>query len=146
MKAQLLTGTNGSQTHVLVFDAGDDVMTGLQQWVRQQHISAASFTGLGAFSDVTLGYFDLQQRDYHRIPLGEQVEVLSLIGNVALADGEPKIHAHVVVGRRDGSAHGGHLLEAHVQPTLELVMVQSPAPLRRTIDKATGLPLLDLDG
>jgi predicted DNA-binding protein with PD1-like motif len=61
---------------------------------------------------------------------------------VALADGEPKIHAHVVVGRRDGTALGGHLLDARVRPTLEVVLVETPATLRRTIDKTTGLPLL----
>jgi predicted DNA-binding protein with PD1-like motif len=73
----------------------------------------------------------------------EQVELLSLVGNVALANGEPKIHAHVVVGRRDGTALGGHLLDARVRPTLELVLVETPATLRRVVDTATGLPLLD---
>lgn len=144
MKMRLLTDAHGSRTHVLVFDTNDDLMGDLQRWVRQHDVSAASFTGIGAFRKVTLGYFDLDRRDYHPIPLDEQVEVLALTGNVALADGEPKIHAHVVVGRRDGTAHGGHLLDAKVRPTLELVVVEASSALRRTLDKATGLPLLDL--
>lgn len=146
MQTRLLTEVHGSRMHVLVFDTGDDLMRDLQRWVERQELSAASFTGIGAFRRVTLGYFDLERRDYHSIPVEEQVEVLSLTGNVALADGEPKIHAHVVVGRRDGTAYGGHLLDARVRPTLELVVVEAPSTLRRTIDKATGLPLLDLDG
>lgn len=143
MKTRLLDA-GGARTHVLAFDTDDHVMEELLGWARHAAISAASFTGIGALRQVTLGYFDLDRRDYHRIPLDEQVEVVSLTGNVAMADGEPKIHAHLVVARRDGTAYGGHLLEARVRPTLELVLVETPRPLRRTIDKATGLPLLDV--
>lgn len=143
MKTRLLDA-GGSRTHVLAFDTGDEVMEELLGWVRHTGISAASFTGIGALRQATLGYFDLDRRDYHRIPLDEQVEVVSLTGNVAMAEGEPKIHAHLVVARRDGTAYGGHLLEARVRPTLELVLVETPVALRRTIDTATGLPLLDV--
>jgi predicted DNA-binding protein with PD1-like motif len=93
---------------------------------------------------VVLGYFERERKDYKRIPLQEQIEVLSLIGNIALADGKPKLHAHVVIGKSDGSAHGGHLLEAHVWPTLEVIVVESPQHLRRTYDTETGLALLNL--
>src|SRR2546430_7108347 len=94
-------------------------------------------------SDVTLGYLDRAKRDYKKIRLHEQVEVLSLLGDVALDKGEPKIHAHVVVGRADGEARGGHLLEAHVWPTLEVVLVESPRHLRKRHDPETGLALID---
>lgn len=144
MKTRLLDA-GGSRTHALAFDTNDDVMGELLGWVRHAGISAASFSGIGAFRQVTLGYFDLDRRDYHRIPLDEQVEVVSLTGNVAVADGEPKIHAHIVVARRDGTAYGGHLLDGRVRPTLELVVVETPSALRRTIDQATGLPLLDFE-
>ena len=72
--------------------------------------------------------------------------MLSLIGNVALVGDEPKVHAHVVVGKRDGTAHGGHLLEASVWPTLEVILVESPEHLRRKMDKETGLALISLTG
>ena len=74
----------------------------------------------------------------------EQVEVVSLIGDVALDESEPKVHAHVVVGKSDGTAYGGHLLEAYVRPTLEVVLVESPAHLRRRVDRESGLALIDL--
>ena len=102
------------------------------------------FYGCYSFRDVVLGYFERERKDYKRIPLHEQVEVLSLGGNIALADGKPKLHAHVVIGKSDGSAHGGHLLEAHVWPTLEVMVVESPQHLRRTYDEETGLALLTL--
>jgi uncharacterized protein len=145
MDTRLLHESAGQRTFALVFDTGDDVMTGLQAFARRERLQAASFTAIGAFDRVVLGYFRLETRDYDRIPLDEQVEVLALTGNVAHSDEGPKVHAHVVVGRADASAAGGHLLEARVRPTLEVTLVESPAHLCRTVDPSTGLPLLDLD-
>jgi predicted DNA-binding protein with PD1-like motif len=99
---------------------------------------------MGALSDAVLGYFDWQQKDYKRIPIDEQVEVLNLTGNIALADGEPKLHPHIVLGKADGTACGGHLLEAHVRPTLEVIITESPAHLQRRSDPETGLALIRL--
>jgi uncharacterized protein len=145
MKTRLLHSAGSQRTFAVVFAPGDEVLAGLQQLAGEQRLSAASFTAIGAFERVVLGYFDLEKRDYDRIPIDEQVEVLTLTGNIALAAGKPKLHAHVVVGRADGTAHGGHLLEARVRPTLEVVLVESPAHLVRVADEKTGLALLDLD-
>jgi uncharacterized protein len=145
MQARMIHDGGGQRTFALVFDSGDSVTDGLLEFARRENLSAASFTAIGAFDRVVLGYFRLSTREYDRIPLDEQVEVLALTGNVARTAEGPKVHAHVVVGRSDGSAHGGHLLEARVRPTLEVVLVESPAHLCRTIDEATGLPLLDLN-
>lgn len=142
MNARLLH-EQGEKTFAVIFDKGDEVVQGLQDFAQRQHLTAAHFTAVGALSDVTLGYFERERKDYKKIPLREQVEVLSLVGNIALAKGQPKIHAHVVVGRSDGTAHGGHLLEAHVWPTLEVMLIESPSHLRRRIDEETGLALLN---
>lgn len=144
MKTQLIHEHHGEKTFVIVFAKGDEVVAGLQQFAEEHQITAAHFTAIGALRDVVLGYFERERKDYKRIPLQEQVEVLSLVGNIALADGKPKLHAHVVIGKSDGSAHGGHLLEAHVWPTLEVIVVESPQHLRRTYDAETGLALLNL--
>jgi predicted DNA-binding protein with PD1-like motif len=146
MKAQLLHGNGGSRSFALVFDKGDEAMSKLLEFAQAEGIDAASFTGIGAFSDVVRGFFDREEMDYLRIPLPEQLEVLSLVGDVALKeDGEPQVHAHVVVARADGTAHGGHLLEAHVWPTLEVVLTDAPTHLRRRMDAETGLPLITLE-
>ena len=134
----------GAGRFALVFDKGDEPMSELEQYARERGLTAASFTGIGAFEEVVLGYFDRERKEYSEIPVREQVEVLSLAGDVAVADGEPKVHAHVVVGKRDGTAHGGHLLRASVWPTLEVVLVESPAELRKSHDPETGLALIDL--
>jgi hypothetical protein len=132
------------RTFVVVFDTGDEVVSGLLAFAGEQRLLASSFTAIGAFSDVILGYFDWEKKDYEKNPIKEQVEVLSLIGNVARKGNEPRIHAHVVVGKRDGTAHGGHLLKAHVRPTLEVIVRESPAFLNRVPDETTGLALISV--
>ncbi len=142
MKSKLLSEHHGERTYALVFERGDEALRGLERFAVEHGISAAQFTGIGAFEDVTLGYFDWQSKDYERIPIGEQVEVLTLAGDVALSTGGPAVHAHVIVGKRDGSAHGGHLLEAHVRPTLEVILTEAPRHLHKRLDSASGLALI----
>jgi predicted DNA-binding protein with PD1-like motif len=143
MRSRLISDGE-EKVFIVVFETGDEVMRGLLDFARDNRVSAGHFTAIGALSDVVLGYLDWEKKDYERIPLTEQIEVLSLVGDVALEDGSPQIHAHIVVGKRDGSAHGGHLLEAHVRPTLEVVLHESPEHLRRRLDPDTGLALIDV--
>jgi predicted DNA-binding protein with PD1-like motif len=146
VNTRLLHEQSGQRTFALVFRSDEEVLKELLPWARDMGLSSASFTGIGAFRSVTLGYFDVALNEYAQMVVDEQVEVLTLAGNVVLAeDGNPKVHAHVVIGKRDGTAHGGHLLGAVVRPTLELMLVENPPHLRRRVDAATGLPLLDLD-
>ena len=121
------------------------MIAGLGGFAAENDLNAASITAIGAFSDATLGYFDMERKEYKQIPVREQVEVLSLIGDIAPKEnGEPQVHAHVVLGKSDGTTKGGHLLEAHVRPTLEVILTESPKHLRRRTDEETGLPLIDL--
>jgi len=143
MKSKLLS-QGPPKTFMLVFDKDDEFMTTLLEFANTEGLSGTHFYGLGAFKNVTVGFFERDQKDYRKIEIDEQVEVMSLIGNIATTQDGPKIHAHVVVGKRDGSAHGGHLIQAHVWPTLELTVTESGTELRRTIDDETGLPLLAL--
>src|SRR6185437_16158014 len=129
MTSRELSDANGTRTFILVFATGDEVTKPLLAFARQQHIEAASFTGIGAFQHVTLGYFQFEKRDYKRIPVDAQVEVVSLVGNIAIGDDGPRLHAHVVVGRSDGTALGGHLMDATVRPTLEIVLIETPGHL-----------------
>ena len=129
---------------VLIFETGDEVVSTLTKFAKDRQISTAHFTAIGAFSDAGIGYFDWQKKDYIRNELNEQVEVLSLIGDIALDGGAPKVHAHVVVGKKNGMTMGGHLLDAHVRPTLELVLQESPTKLKRRFDLESGLALIDV--
>ena len=143
MQYKLLNGIDNA-TYALIFDSGDEVMELLKTFANEHSLKAARFTAIGAFSSVELGFFDYAIKDYKKIPVNEQVEVLSLIGDVALYGDDSKLHAHVVVGRSDGTTLGGHLLKAIVHPTLELILEETPGYLQRRMDKETGLPLIEI--
>jgi len=130
MNATLVEGLP-SRTFVLIFQTGDEVIGTLETFAAAHDIAGAHFTAIGAFQRVVLGYCDWDRKDYKRIPIEEQVEVVVLAGDIALKGSAAKVHAHVVVGKPDGTAFGGHLLEARVRPTLELVLTELPEPLVR---------------
>ena len=142
MRSKTIQDSGGQTTHVLVFETGDEAAEGLRGFVESRGISAAHFTAIGALSEATLGYFDWESKQYREIPIREQVEVLSMIGDVAEHDGKPKVHAHLVLGRSDGSTRGGHLISASVRPTLEVMLVESPSHLRKVHDPESGLALI----
>ena len=116
------------KTYALIFETGDELADGLKKFAKEQKLAGSSFKAIGALSSVKLGWFNWETKQYQTsVDLNEQVELLSLVGDIALNDGEPKVHAHVVIGRRDGSAHGGHLQEAYIRPTCELILTESPS-------------------
>lgn len=143
MNAQLLHD-DVERTYAVVFDAGDEVTGGLLRFAHEHDLSAARLTALGAFREATLAFFNPETKEYEEIPVTEQTEVLNLTGNIARHDGAPKLHLHAVLGRRDGSTVGGHLMDAVVRPTLEVMLTETPATLTRQIDETSGLPLIDL--
>jgi len=141
MKSKLINEV--PKTYVLILDKNDEAVSSIEGFARENAIAAAQITAIGAFSDAVLGFFDWNTKDYRRIPIKEQLEVVSFVGDIALGpDGRPALHPHVVVSRANGAAMGGHLLEAHVRPTLEVVLTESPTHLHRRKDPETGLALI----
>lgn len=118
-------------------------MAALASFASRYQLRATEFTGIGAFSRVVVAYFDWQTKQYRNVAIVEQVEVLSLVGDITHENGKSKVHAHVVVGKADATAHGGHLIEGLVRPTLEIVVTETPAYLKRRFDPESGLPLID---
>lgn len=144
MRAKLLN-VDPPVTYAVALETDDEVMRMLNNFIREHEVETASVSAIGAFSRAILGYFDWQTKQYRRIPVQEQVEVLSLLGDVAMAESGPALHLHAVLGKSDGTVMGGHLLEAWVRPTLEVILVQPPSYLRKRKDPETGLALIAID-
>ncbi len=140
-----LVGSAGSATYVVVLDPGDEAMTVLCAFAAYQHLTGAQVTAVGAFERAVVGWFDREARDYRPIRVGQQCEVLSLVGDVALGADGPQPHLHAVLGLPDGSTRGGHLLEGRVWPTLEVVVRETHADLRKSYRPEIGIALIDLD-
>lgn len=144
MKSKIIEN-DGETTYVLIFDKGDEVVSTLKQFANDKELTASRINGIGALTDVTTGYFDPEEKKYIENPVNEQCELLSLIGDIAEGpDGKPAPHMHVVVGLRDGTTRGGHLLKGHVFPTLEMTLVETPAHLHKKMDPEIDIPLISL--
>ena len=144
MKSKLLHDQSGLKTFALIFDKNEEAKESLLRFATENELRGAQVTAISAFSDVMLGFFDREKKSYQEIPIKEQVEVLSFVGNIVEKDGKRMLHAHVVIGKPDGTAHGGHFLNGRVWPTLEMIVSEMPVHLRRVRDEETGLPLIDL--
>jgi len=143
LKVALLHQEGALRTFVIVLATGDEAMAALGSAAREHGLGASQFTAIGAFERAVVAYFDWPSKEYTRIPIDEQVEVLTLTGDIAMDGGKPKIHAHVVLGTRTGTARGGHLVEGHVRPTLEVMLTELPRHLHRRFDRESGLALID---
>jgi predicted DNA-binding protein with PD1-like motif len=146
MKSKLVSEQPGAQVHVVILDSGEEAFASLTKFADEAKISAASLSAIGAFERATVGWFDFASKSYRKIEVGEQCEVLSAIGDVAIGDdGKASLHVHIVLGLSDGSTRGGHLLEGKVRPTLEVVVTETPSKLRRKKRADVGIALIDVN-
>ncbi len=143
MKVQLLGETSSGKTYAVIFYKGDEALSGLTDFAREYKIGTAHFTAIGALSGATLAWFDPARKMYKPIPIHAQVEVLSMIGDIALYKGKPVVHTHMIVGFPDGTTRGGHVLEVHVNPTLEVMVTVENTPMHKRLDPETNLTLID---
>lgn len=130
------------RTFALVLDSGDEVVSCVERFAAEQQLMASRLTAIGALRDVTLGYFDWERKEYRPHRFAEQLEVLSLIGDIAMDETRHKVHVHAVLGRGDCTTVGGHLLQAVVRPTLEILLTDAPDYLCREHDPQSGLALI----
>jgi hypothetical protein len=146
MKSTAIADDSGTETRIVILETGEEAFATLTKFANEAGITAASLTAIGAFENATVGWFDLEKKTYKKIEIAEQCEVLSAIGDIAVADdGNASLHVHVVLGLSDGTTRGGHLLKGKVRPTLEVVLTDTPAQLRRKKKDNIGIALIDLD-
>jgi predicted DNA-binding protein with PD1-like motif len=130
-------------THTLNFEKGDEVVVGLLNFLKSKNIKAAHLTGLGAASEVTIAYYNLQTKSYEKQVITEDVEILSLMGNVGVKeDGELVVHIHGTFGRRDFSVFGGHIFEIKISGAGEIHLTSFAGTINRAYDSETGLTLM----
>jgi predicted DNA-binding protein with PD1-like motif len=139
MQAKLVKDTPGEQVYSIIFYKDDEVMSGLTA----HKVSDAHFTAIGAVSGATLAWLDIPEKMYRRIAVTQQVEVLSLIGDIAVFNGVPIVHMHAVLCKPDGSTVGGHVFELTSNPTVEVFMTVDKTPLGKKADDASGMKLID---
>jgi predicted DNA-binding protein with PD1-like motif len=123
---------------------GEEIHAALTRFMKAMGIGAGSITGIGAVTKVALGYFHADTRVYDRREYDDEYELVSLTGNLSYDDGNPRLHAHVVISGSDMKAISGHLFEATIAVTGEFYVMVADHRVDRAYDDETGLKLLDL--
>jgi predicted DNA-binding protein with PD1-like motif len=143
MQVQLLNPGDAMKQYAVIFYQGDEAFSGLLEFAEKYHVTSAHFTAIGAVSGATVAWFDPQRKMYKKIPVVGQHEVIGMSGDVVLYQGKPVVHTHMLVGNPDGTTVGGHVLEAYVSPTLEVMVTVDPKPMHKRFDPETDLTLID---
>ena len=143
MQVQLLNPGEPTKQYAVIFYQGDEAFSGLLEFADKYHVTSAHFTAIGALNRATLGWFDPQRKMYKKIPVNGQHEVIAMSGDIALYQGKPVVHAHMAVGGPDGTTRAGHVLEAYVSPTLEVMVTVDPVAMQKRLDPITDLTLID---
>jgi hypothetical protein len=143
MQVKLLNSGESLKQYAVIFYEGDEAFSGLLEFAEKYHVTSAHFTAIGALSGATLGWFDPQRKMYKKIPVIGQHEVIGMSGDIALYQGKPVVHTHMLVGNPDGTTLGGHVLAAYVSPTLEVMVTVDPVTMQKRFDPATDLTLID---
>jgi hypothetical protein len=143
MHVQLLNPGESTKQYAVIFYQGDEAFSGLVEFAEKYHVTSAHFAAIGALNRATLGWFDPQRKMYKKIPINGQHEVIGMSGDIALYQGKPVVHTHMVVGSPDGTTRAGHVLEAYVSPTVEVMVIVDPIAMKKRFDPATDLTLID---
>jgi len=143
IKVQLLNPGAPTKQYAVIFYEGDEAFSGMLEFAQKYHVTSAHFTAIGAVNGATLGWFDPQRKMYKKIPVNGQHEVIGMSGDIALYQGKPVVHTHMLVGNSDGTTQGGHVLAAYVSPTLEVMVTVDPVTMQKRFDPDTDLTLID---
>ena len=143
MQVELLNPGDATKQYAVIFYQGDEAFSGLVEFAQKYHVTSAHFTAIGAVSGATVAWFDPQRKMYKKIRINGQHEVIGMSGDIALYQGKPVVHTHMVVGSPDGTTRAGHVLDAYVSPTLEVMVTVDPIAMQKRFDPDTDLTLID---
>jgi uncharacterized protein len=145
VKVKLISEAGGVKTYALIFAKGDEVLSGLNEFAQKYKVTSARFTAIGDATSAKVGWYDKSRKQFKVIPINEPCEITSLVGDIALYQNKPVVHGHINVATQDGLVHGGHLLEAFIFPTLEVIVTVEEKPLHKKLDPETGATLIDAE-
>lgn len=135
---------NETSRIVVSLERNDRMMESLMTVARELDVPSGAVTGIGALTDVTLAYYDLDRKEFLKQEFSDRYELISCVGNIAVKDGEKFVHAHITLSDRDFKVYGGHLFEANVSGAGEFVIYPFSHEIQRKQDEVTGLFLMDL--
>ena len=145
VKVKLVSGDGPTRTYAIIFAPGDEVLSGLQEFAVKYQVKSAHFTAIGDAKSAKFGWYDKSKKMFKVARIDAYAEITSLVGDIAMKNGKPVVHGHINLATEDGVVHGGHLLEAFIEPTLEVIMTVEPVELDKKLEPEFGINIIDPD-
>lgn len=117
-----------SRTFRVNFSTGDELMSGMTEFAEKNNLKISEVRGLGGISSAVVSAYDPEKGAFKRFNIDQKGELVSLQGEITVQNGKPVFHAHVVFVLVDGTVHGGHLVEAHINPVANLFVNEYDSP------------------
>jgi hypothetical protein len=131
------------QLWILRLDPGEMIVRALTGFAARKKLGGGSLSGIGSCRNPELGFFEMGEGAYRFRTLAGDFEIASLTGNISLSGGKPLVHLHVVLGDVESQAWAGHLKEAEVLATCEILLTPFAGPLGRGADPETGIKRIE---
>ncbi len=135
----------GNRNFVIRLEMGDDILAVLRRFAEARKIGAGAFEGIGSLNKAKLGHYDFKTKRYTYEVFEDDLEIITLTGNISTLDKTAVPHAHVTLGRRDFTVVGGHLDEGSSANMVEIVLEKLPGRLAKKRNEQVGLNLLQLE-
>ncbi len=131
-----------NNTYILSFKRGEELMEGVKEFCKENHIESAFFSAIGATNEVELAWYDLEAKKYVTTLLKEDMELVSLTGNVSYMDNDIVVHNHGVFSFKDMSTKAGHVMKVVISGACEITLHKIEGAIERAYDDETGLNLM----
>ena len=128
-----------NNTIIARLDRGEEITEQLKQIALKENIKLANINALGAVNDFTVGVYKVDEKKYYSNKFQGNFEIVSLTGTINTMDGEFYMHLHMSAGDEKGQVFGGHLNEAKVSATCEVVINIIDGEVDRYFDEEIGL-------
>jgi predicted DNA-binding protein with PD1-like motif len=134
-----MKSTKKEEVHIILIERGERIIEKLTAYCKEHKISAGFFTGIGAVDDAEIAHYIVDNKKYSSKVYKEPMEICTMSGNISIMDGEPYIHAHIILGKENFSVIGGHLKEATVHAVCEVYLVEVAKKIERKRQESIGL-------
>ena len=132
------------ETYAVRLEVGDEIVKSVLDLAEKENIKFAEVSAIGAVNKVTMGLYNLDEKQYHQKTFNEPLELTSLLGNITRKDGKPYVHLHANFANEDCVVFGGHLNEAYISATCEMFVRTMGGEMGRAVCEKTGLNIFDI--
>ncbi len=130
--------------YLLRLEKGEKLQSTIASFCKEKHIQNSTISAIGSLENPTLAHYFVNTKKYTEKTLNGIYELTSLTGTSGLFEGKPLVHIHVSLSDEEMKGFGGHLVEAFVSATVEVILESSETHYTKSFDETIGLKLWDL--